>query len=310
MDLYKIKNNKLETVNSISFNLEKDIQSIIENNLEEVFNLRFIKSELTIQNYRIDSLCFDEENKSFVIIEYKKGDSYSVVDQGFAYLSTMLNNKSDFILEYNESQESDIKREEIDWSQSRVIFISPSFNSYQKDGVNFKDMPFELWQIKRFDNGILSLNQITSNSKVSLRGSKSIKPEADKVLNEVKVCDEESIIKKSSDKIKDIYYEIKEKLSSWEDINFRPAKSYITINKGKKIKIYLHFQRNGIKIEITRRIDFKGNVKNAPMGFDMNDPTKIFQLLVNDRKERYIYTLKDRDHIDYVISLLKQRYDL
>ena len=310
MNLYKLKNNNLESINSNSFKLEKDIQNIIENSSQELFNLEFVKSEFTIGKYRIDTLCFNEEDKSFVIIEYKKGSSYSVVDQGYTYLSTMLNNKSDFILEYNELKELNIKREEVDWSQSRVIFISPSFNSYQKDSVNFKDIPFELWEIKRFGDDIISLNQISSNSKESIKEIKNITSEDNKVLNEVEVYDEESVISKSSDLIKDIYFEIKEKLSSWEDVNFRPAKRYITINRGKKITVYLVFQSNRIKVGITRRVDFRGNVKDAPIKFNIDDPKKIFDLKVNDRRENYIHALEDRKDLDYLISLLKQRYDL
>jgi hypothetical protein len=34
--------------------------------------------------------------------EYKKGRSESVIDQGYSYLSTMLNHKADFILEYKD----------------------------------------------------------------------------------------------------------------------------------------------------------------------------------------------------------------
>ena len=309
MNLYKLKNNNLESINSNSFKLEKDIQNIIENSSQELFNLEFVKSEFTVGKYRMDTLCFNEEDKSFVIIEYKKGNSYSVVDQGYTYLSTMLNNKSDFILEYNESKESNIKREEVDWSQSRVIFISPSFNSYQTDSVNFKDIPFELWEIKRFDNDIISLNQISSNSKESIKEIKNITSEDNKVLSEVEVYDEESVIAKSSDLMRDIYFEIKEKLSSWEDINFRPAKRYITIDKGKKVTTYLNFQSNRIKIHIVRRIDFKGNVKDAPVKFNMNDPKGIFEIYGDNRRERYSYILENRKDLDYLISLLKQRYD-
>jgi hypothetical protein len=66
---------------------------------------------------RIDTLAFDNESKAFVIIEYNKDRNFSVVDQGTAYLNLMLNNKADFILEYNESlRSSSLKREEVDWS--------------------------------------------------------------------------------------------------------------------------------------------------------------------------------------------------
>jgi len=96
MDLYNLKNKKLTQVESKPFNLEKDIQTIIEENTQELFNLQFVTTEFSIGDFRLDSLCFDEENKSFVIIEYKKHKSYSVIDQGYSYLSLMLNNKSDF----------------------------------------------------------------------------------------------------------------------------------------------------------------------------------------------------------------------
>ena len=82
MDLFKINNNKVEEVNLLPFKLERDIQNLVEENTTEFFDLDFISSELTVGKYRIDSLCFDSENNSFVIIEYKKGSSYSVIDQG------------------------------------------------------------------------------------------------------------------------------------------------------------------------------------------------------------------------------------
>ena len=48
MDLYNYKNNKLESVQVESFKLEKDIQSLVENNLKTLFNLEFVSSEFTV----------------------------------------------------------------------------------------------------------------------------------------------------------------------------------------------------------------------------------------------------------------------
>ena len=78
----------------------------------------------------------------------------------------MLNNKSDFILEYNEQKNNNLKRDEIDWSQSKIIFVSPSFNSYQKNSVNFKDIPFD--GDKRFNNDTIVLNKHQSKSSESI----------------------------------------------------------------------------------------------------------------------------------------------
>ena len=80
-----------------------------------------------------------------------------------------MNNKSDFVLEFNENLEDTLKRDQVDWSQSRIIFVSTSFSSYQKTSINFKDVPFELWEISRFSNDTVSLNQMSSTSKESIK---------------------------------------------------------------------------------------------------------------------------------------------
>ena len=83
MNLYKINKNKLIPIESLDFSLEKNIQNLVEANTRELFSLEFVSSEFSISEFRLDSLCFDEESNSFVIVEYKKGSSYSVIDQGW-----------------------------------------------------------------------------------------------------------------------------------------------------------------------------------------------------------------------------------
>ena len=90
MDLYNLKKNKLQEVKRVPFKLEKEIQKLIEENVENLFSLEFISSEFSVGGFRLDSLCFDNQTNSFVVIEYKKGSSYSVIDQGYSYMSIML----------------------------------------------------------------------------------------------------------------------------------------------------------------------------------------------------------------------------
>ena len=77
MPLFEIKGHSLTSVQRTNFNIEKDLQALIEHNLENVFNCRFIASEFsTGQTHagRIDTLAISEENNP-VIIEYKKSES-------------------------------------------------------------------------------------------------------------------------------------------------------------------------------------------------------------------------------------------
>ena len=302
--------NKLKIIDSKNFKLEKEIQDLIENNLEELFNLRFVKSEFKINEFRIDTLCFDEESKSFVIIEYKKGSNYSVIDQGYSYLSSMINNKSDFILEYIENIEKPIKKNEIDWSQSRVIFISPSFNSYQKNSVNFKDVPFELWEISKFSNDIISLNQILSNSNESIKKLGDNKNSVIKdVSKEVEVYDEDYLLNKTEKNIREVYHEIKEKILLWENVQIKYNKSNIQICKNNKIKIYINIRKKYLNFDMLRRIDFSGNVGRKDISFTIKDPNNLFKLKINNFKEVYGCNVDENTDLEYLTLVLKQKFD-
>ena len=127
MALYINHTGKLREVKEKPFKLEKDIQKVFEANLYDIMGLELVKSEFIIKNKRIDTLAYDTQASAFIIIEYKRDKNISVVDQGFTYLSLMLENKADFIVEYNESLKRNLKREDVDWSQTRVAFVSTNF---------------------------------------------------------------------------------------------------------------------------------------------------------------------------------------
>jgi len=121
MDMYSIKNEKLSSIDSIDFKLEKEIQKLCENNLDLLFGLRMVRSQFPLQHFKMDTLAFDAKARAFAIIEYKKDKNFSVIDQGYAYLSVVLNNKADCILEYNQHHKGPIKKDYVDWTQTRVF---------------------------------------------------------------------------------------------------------------------------------------------------------------------------------------------
>lgn len=198
MQLYQTQAQTLLELTEDPFRLEREIQSLFESNLYSFTGLEFIKSEFTIKNNRIDTLAFDPESQAFVIIEYKRERNYSVIDQGVSYLNLMLDYKADFIVEYNENQSKQLKRQDVDWSQSRIIFVSPSFTDFQKQSTNFKDLGIELWEIKRYQGGIVSVNPLQK-----AKSAPSIK-QVQKVDSE----DIQKLLKKSSNMMKPITWRI------------------------------------------------------------------------------------------------------
>lgn len=301
MKLYSINKTKLKSISSNKFKLERDIQNLIENNLEELFNLQFVKSELPIKNFRIDTLGYDKENKSFVIIEYKKERNFSIIDQGYTYMSLMLNNKSDFILEYNENCGGKLKRDDVDWTQSKVIFISPNFTDYQKHSINFRDVPFELWEIIKYENDLLGIVQhkTTSNESIS-----SISDDKSNVVNEVskeiKVYDEEYHLSQSrvKENTKEKYGDLKERvLNLGSDITIIPRKTYISF-KRKTNFLDIHFLKEGLWCWINLK---KGELDD-PMGFSRDVSSFA------DRNGDYELFIKDDSDLDYIMFLINQSF--
>ena len=176
MTLYQINNEKLDHIKKVNFDYEKDLQKLTENNLEELFNLQFVETEFQVDNLRIDTLAFNIESNSFVIIEYKNTKNYSVIDQGYSYLSLLLNNKAEFVLKYNENIGVNLKKSDIDWSQTIIMFIAPSFTTYQLKSVEFNDLAFELWKISKFSNDTILFDKVNvSENKASINTVKNKK---------------------------------------------------------------------------------------------------------------------------------------
>lgn len=305
MKLYKINNGEISSVKVKPFKLEKDIQSLVENNVEEFFDLEFVKSELSIKSFRLDTLCFDKTNGSFVIIEYKNSKNYSVIDQGYTYLSLLLNNKSDFILEYNEIKNRNLKRSDIDWTQSKVIFVSPYYTDYQKNSINFKDVPFELWEIKRFDNDTFILNQHKVESNESISSTSKIGEDniVNTVSREVKLYTEEYHIKNTRVKEEaiSIYNKFKERvLSLGDDIELRPRKEYLGFIRRTNF-VDVQFQSRNLKIFINLKIGELDDPKNI-----CRDVSNIGHWGNGD----YQLKVDDDSDLDYIMFLVKQSYSV
>ncbi len=302
MPLYNLQKNELKYIKEVPFKLEKDIQTLCEKNMSELLGCNFVKTEFAIENFRFDSLGFDKTTSSFVIVEYKRDKNFSVIDQGYAYLSVMLNHKSDFILEYNETTGGSLKRDDVDWTQSKVVFIAPSFTTYQKEAIGFKDLPIELYEIKKYSNDTVSFTQILAkNSKESIKTISKTNENVEKVSREIKVYTEEERKEAGSQEIQELYERLKTMiLNIGDDISVKPTKLYIAfIRKGNFCDI--NIQRNQLKIWLNMS---KGTLNdNKNIAKDVSNTghwgNGDYELLINS----------DSD-IEYIVSLIRQSYNI
>lgn len=298
MKLYQSKGDSLLSIKEKPFKLEQEIQSVFESNLHLIMDLQLVKSEFTIKNKRIDTLAYDPSSKAFIIIEYKRNKNISVVDQGFTYLSLMLENKADFIVEYNETLGGNLQRNDIDWSQTRVVFVSTSFTENQKTATNFKDIAIELWEVKRYENGLVSINEIKkSKSAESIKPITAANTELQSVAREIKVYIEEDHLANKSDEIKELYETYRDAILNLADnIELEPKKLYIAFKKEGNI-VDITIQKKAIKLWINLRTGSLDDPKNIS-----RDVSKVGTFGNGD----YEIVVKTTKELEYIMSLIKQ----
>lgn len=296
--LLKKINNKIQKLELDEFKLEKELQLFIESNLEELLNLEIVKSEFSIESYRIDTLAFDKENKSFVIIEYKRGSNHSVIDQGYSYLATVLNNKAELILEYNERKDKSLKRDEIDWSQTKVVFISQSFTKYQKDSLNFKDLPIELYEVKKYSGDIIiftSINKKENSESINIISKKDV--DIAKVSKEIKTYTLEDHLKNSNENIVEIFNIYREKIEEMlPEIEVEPKKLYIAFKLNRKNLVDFKLKKDTLIIWI--------NAKEGVLD-DSKKMTKNVAKIGHWGNGDYQLTIKNLEGLEYILSLIK-----
>ena len=159
MPAFEISDNKLLHVEQKNFSLEKELQTLIENSLEVVFNCRFVASEFYTGAQhagRIDSLALSEEDNP-VIIEYKKEESSELINQSLFYLHWIQDHKGDFEIAAQKVLGNDTS---IDWSDIRVICIAPNYKKYDIHAVQVMEANIELWKYRLFTNNTLYLELV------------------------------------------------------------------------------------------------------------------------------------------------------
>lgn len=301
MPIFKIKNLKVSPVKEKKIDLERNIQRLTENNLQVIFGWEFIASELQVGSFFIDTLAFDPENKAFVIIEYKKDRSFSVVDQGVAYLSQMLDNQDTFILEYNERLNKNLRRKDVDWSQSRVVFIADSFTRYQQNAIGFKDLPIELWEVRIFEEDLIFYSQLkpltTKGSIKTLTKDKTIQ----KISKEIIYPLSHHLDRIRNTKTKELFEKISEEIKNLGEVEEISRKYGIGYWRDGIKFIEILFSQNRLTLII--RIQ----------GYKINDPKRLTkELNIKDDYWKKLYKnifLKSLDQIPDVMNLIKQAYE-
>lgn len=159
--LFNISSKVTELKNSEA-EKEKELQNLIEKNMQTFFSVKFLASEFIAGDFgRMDSIGIDE-NYSPVIFEYKRAKDVNVINQGVAYLNWLLEHKEKFVLLAQQKFGDDII-EKIDWAMPRIVCIASNFSRYDERMIKSLTCNISLIRYKKYGDELILFEQLNQN---------------------------------------------------------------------------------------------------------------------------------------------------
>jgi len=238
---------------SKSVALEKSLQTLIEQNMETLFGVRFLASEYhtgSKHRGRIDSLGIDE-NFTPVIFEYKRAIDENVINQGLFYLDWLLDHRAEFELLVRKTLDEETAST-IDWRNPRLICIANAFTRYDEHAVLQINRAIELIRYRDFGGELLALELVTTSKADAVTSSlpesfdkanrKGISAKGQKTFSELLV--------QSSDALKTLHADLERYCQNLgDDVTMTVRKNYTAFRRLKNFAcVEVHPQSNNLLV--------------------------------------------------------------
>ena len=178
LKLFSLKGNTVNELKGQAANLEKDLQNLIESNMETFLGVRFLAREYSTGNKhkgRIDSLGLDENNAP-VIIEYKRHQNENVINQGLFYLDWLMDHQAELQLLTQQKLGAEVA-EQIEWAGTRLVCIANGFNRYDEYAVQQIERNIDLMRYRYFGDDLVALELVHAHdADVTRTPVKAIRP--------------------------------------------------------------------------------------------------------------------------------------
>ena len=294
MAVFSNINGKLTLLNTVSVAKEKDLQRLMEENLQETLDLHFIATEYRTSSGRIDTLAIDGDG-SPVIIEYKRKKDDNVINQALSYLKWLKAQRPEFfqMLMLNKLGKDVADGIRIDWKNPRIICVAESFSQYDIDTVEMVQLRIELFKYRQHENNLFTLDMVTVNDQQKNRIEVFQAVPVESNLAIIHAMKEQA---GASHTTRSMFDELRERILGLEE--------YIVEKPGKRMIAY-RLTKNFAEVLIKKDrliIDLRQ--------VDYDDPRRLIESI----HEGYSIplssriTLSDLADLDYVGGIIEQSY--
>lgn len=208
--------------------LEKELQTLIESNLETFFGVRFVKSEYVITDGRMDSIGIDENNNP-VIFEYKRSTNENVINQGLFYLDWLLDHKAEFEALVREKLGQSVA-DSVDWSVPCVMCIAKEFTKYDEHAVNQMQRNIKLIKYKKYGKDLILFELVNNPTAKPIEETPAVVSTVKKSTSNMKSHSEK--LKTMNEDAKNLYTSVCDYIESLgDDISMNQVKYYVAYKK-------------------------------------------------------------------------------
>ncbi|WP_308289910.1 endonuclease NucS domain-containing protein [Streptomyces cylindrosporus] len=232
LKVFRVKGGQATEIPGASVGVERELQTLIEANMEAMLGIRFLATEYRTGRHRgrIDSLGLDESGTP-VIVEYKRSRDQNVVTQALSYLSWLHDHHHEFESLVREKYGARAA-EEIDWSNPRIVCIAGSFTHHDTVAVEMIGRRINLVGYRVFDH-VLTLQLVASVAGATppSRGKASTpRPSAPTSAKSV-----QKYLDESPRGLQNLYADLDEVLLSYGDVQREAQLHYIAYRRIKNV---------------------------------------------------------------------------
>jgi len=294
MPIFKTTGSKLKKLSAINLDKEKNLQKLIEDNLMEVLDLRFLATEYTTTaGGRIDTLAVDASGAP-VIIEYKRNKNDAVINQALSYLKWLKAQKPEFfqMLMIQKLGKNVAEALSLDWKNPRVICIAEAYNKFDLDTAEVIPLRIELYRYRYYEDALFSLEPVNVEEKLGESSPNQTAGKTDAPMPTIAALRGRGTLA-----IQQLFDTIDERVRLLDEtIEVRPNTLYIAYRLSKNFtEVHIGKDKLTLYLRPIEYSDPKGMVNKIPDGY-------------NWTMDRRVY-LNTQDDLDYVMGLIEQSYE-
>lgn len=309
--IFEINNGKAKRVDTKDFKNELELHQLIDRNLEELFEIRYIKDEhVTEKHGRIETLGLDNSNRP-VVIEYKKTMEKGQLSQANRYFMWIKNHAAEFELLVRKNLKVE---EEIDFSNIRIICFAQDYNI--DDKCLAARLGAELWKYQYYENNTLVIVREEEPEQLIKAKPKNIitspgvdTPKLKKQLKEVKETKKARTVEEqlsgASEELKPLFNEFDEKVFEISSEIERYTRAEAILYKTSVNFLEVQIQKNKLRVLLrTKKNELADPLhltKEVPKNFGWGNFTRILYLEPEDVNSKY----KMKDIIELIIQAFK-----